>query len=101
MNELKTVINRLIVVKKTELLKSEENDDYYDSTLPGRKYPKGSLHLVTYAIEEISKIFAKIGFIIEKTVQLSKEELKDFQTNWAKRLSFGKERPIYQMIFKK
>ncbi len=62
-NELKTTINRLIVVKKNELLELEGSNEYYDVTLPGKKYPKGSLHLVTYAIEEISKIFAKIGFI--------------------------------------
>ncbi len=62
-NELKTAVNRSIAVKETELVEREGNNEYYDVTLPGKKYPKGSLHLVTYAIEEISKIFQKIGFI--------------------------------------
>lgn len=61
-NELKTTINQLIESKKNELLKTERSD-WVDVTLPGNKYPKGSLHLVTYAIEEISAIFGKIGFI--------------------------------------
>ena len=62
LNDLKTTINQLIGVKRQELLKRENSNSYIDVTLPGKKYPKGSLHLVTYAIEEISKIFQKIGF---------------------------------------
>src|SRR3989344_2920524 len=62
-NELKTSIKRLIEVKRQELLKNENSSEYIDVTLPGKKYPKGSLHLVTYAIEEITKIFSRIGFI--------------------------------------
>src|SRR3990167_2703050 len=62
-NELKTLIKHLIKVKRQELLKSEDFDSVVDVTLPGKKYPKGSLHLVTYAVEEITKIFSRIGFI--------------------------------------
>lgn len=62
-NDLKTTINQLIVVKRQDLLKKSKTSGYIDITLPGKKYPKGSLHLVTYAIEEISKIFQKIGFV--------------------------------------
>lgn len=42
---------------------SEKTTEYFDKTMPGKKYPKGSLHVVSYAIEEISRIFEKIGFI--------------------------------------
>ena len=62
-NELKTLIKHLIKVKRQELLKIENASDYIDITLPGKKYPKGSLHLVTYGVEEITKIFSRIGFI--------------------------------------
>lgn len=62
-NQLKTSINQLIEVKRQELLKRTDNEEFVDITLPGKTYPKGSLHPVTYAIEEISKIFSKIGFI--------------------------------------
>src|SRR3989344_2197486 len=63
LNILKTSIIQLIEVKKQELLKNEDNKGFIDITLPGKKYPKGSLHPVTTAIEEISSIFQKIGFI--------------------------------------
>lgn len=62
-NTLKTSINQLIEVKKKELLSEDEEGKFVDVTLPGSPYAKGSLHLVTYAVEEISRIFEKIGFI--------------------------------------
>jgi len=61
-NLIKTTINQLIVVKKKQL-ESNANEVFFDKTLPGKDYPKGSLHIVSYAIEEITKIFEKIGFI--------------------------------------
>lgn len=62
-NELKTTIKQLIVVKESELSKKKNSEKLIDPTLPGKKYPKGSLHVITYAIEEITRIFEKIGFI--------------------------------------
>lgn len=62
-NELKTSIYRHIETKKGELANKSETDEHIDITLPGKKYPKGSLHMLTPAIEEISHIFEKIGFI--------------------------------------
>jgi phenylalanyl-tRNA synthetase alpha chain len=61
-NNLKTTINQLIVVKRREL-EGGKSKEFYDKTLPGKIYPKGSLHIVSYAIEEITKIFEKISFI--------------------------------------
>lgn len=62
-NELKVSVIRIIEKRKQQLLSKDEFNQYIDVTLPGKKYPKGSLHVITYAIEEISKIFEKIGFI--------------------------------------
>ena len=62
-NKLKATITQLIGQKRTQLAGSETSDSFIDVTLPGKRYPKGSLHLVTHAIEEISAIFARIGFI--------------------------------------
>jgi phenylalanyl-tRNA synthetase alpha chain len=63
LNELKKEVTDLIESKRNEVnTKTEESTDF-DITLPGKKYPQGSLHIVTHAIEEISKIFEKIGFI--------------------------------------
>ena len=39
------------------------NTEYFDNTLSGKMPPIGHLHPVTHAIEEISNIFEKIGFV--------------------------------------
>ncbi|MFA6016509.1 MAG: phenylalanine--tRNA ligase subunit alpha [Patescibacteria group bacterium] len=61
-NQLKTSIVRSIEEMKTKL-NLKKSDVFFDKTLPGKAYPKGSLHIVSLAIEEITKIFEKIGFI--------------------------------------
>jgi phenylalanyl-tRNA synthetase alpha chain len=61
-NLLKKEIEQAINEKQKELEKNKTTK-FFDSTLPGKLYPKGSLHPLTYIIEEISKIFQKIGFI--------------------------------------
>jgi len=61
-NEIKKEIETLIDCKKNELKKTQK-EEFFDSTLPGKPYPKGSLHPLTYVIEEIVNIFQKIGFI--------------------------------------
>lgn len=60
-NELKLQITEEIERKRTELFATIHH--HIDVTRPGTPYPQGSLHLVTYAVEEISRIFEKIGFI--------------------------------------
>jgi phenylalanyl-tRNA synthetase alpha chain len=62
-NETKKKALSLILDKKNELINQSESSHKIDVTLPGKAYQKGSLHLVTYAIEEIARIFEKIGFI--------------------------------------
>lgn len=62
-NELKKEITEKLYHKRGELIHKAESSTETDITLPGKQYPKGSLHLTTLAIEEISKIFEKIGFI--------------------------------------
>ncbi len=62
-NKLKNSIIRLIEKRQKELFIKTDRKDYFDATLPGKAYPKGSLHVMTLAIEEIRKIFEKIGFI--------------------------------------
>ena len=61
-NELKQSVVKLLDAKRLQLINSE-GDKKIDVTLPGKEFTKGSLHPVTYAIEEISGIFEKIGFI--------------------------------------
>lgn len=63
LNSIKNEIIDLFSHRQNELLQKEESEQYVDITLPGTHYPKGSLHMVTLAIEEISSIFEKLGFI--------------------------------------
>lgn len=62
-NSIKREVENLLDTKKSELLQAKESKKKIDITLPGNPYPQGSLHIVTYAIEEISRIFERIGFI--------------------------------------
>ena len=61
-NTLKTQVKQLIDNKRSKVNVSK-SASFFDPTLPGKPYPKGSLHVISYAIEEISNIFEKIGFI--------------------------------------
>lgn len=61
-NKLKKAVFEAIEEKK-EILKKRGEEKFFDETLPGKDYPKGSLHPLTYVIEEISSIFQKLGFI--------------------------------------
>lgn len=63
LNALKKEIEQKLADKNRGLVSSAEESTSLDVTLPGKPYPKGSLHLTTYAIEEISRIFEKLGFI--------------------------------------
>lgn len=62
LNEIKKEIEMLLENKKQEIKKSNQ-EKFFDSTLPGKTYPKGSLHPLTYVIEEIVSIFSSLGFI--------------------------------------
>ncbi len=63
-NEVKQAIEGAIEQKKQDLAKYkiESKKQKIDVTNPGIKPPLGHLHLITQAIEEITEIFAKIGF---------------------------------------
>lgn len=63
-NEIKITIETLINDKKKSLKlgKHEERMERLDITRPGIEPKRGSLHLVTQAISEISEIFQSIGF---------------------------------------
>ena len=61
-NKLKLSVEKLITEKKKKL-ENIKSDVFFDKTMPGKAYPKGSLHIVSHAIEEITKIFEKISFI--------------------------------------
>jgi phenylalanyl-tRNA synthetase alpha chain len=61
-NDVKEIIENAIEQKKLELGASGKTRIKIDVTEPGIKQPLGSLHLVTQAMREITKIFESIGF---------------------------------------
>lgn len=61
-NILKNHITNELKKNKHDLIQKAEIQEFVDVTLPGKIYPKGSLHPTTIAIEEITKIFENIGF---------------------------------------
>lgn len=60
-NEAKKTISSSIASQKNKL--KETTRDWFDPTIPGEKPNIGNLHLVTKAIDEITTIFERIGFI--------------------------------------
>lgn len=61
LNDSKNAITSYISEKKNSLKESAR--EWFDATLPGIKPKIGHLHLITQAIEEISKTFEQIGFV--------------------------------------
>ncbi len=62
-NQLKITLQQLLDRQRETIVSATASAEFIDVTLPGRKYPQGSLHLITIAVDEISRIFEKIGFI--------------------------------------
>ena len=68
-NEVRDAIEAALEEKKRELsaaeLEARMQAGAIDITLPGRSHPIGSQHLITHIIDEVSDIFAGIGYEIE------------------------------------
>lgn len=62
-NDTKEAIQRALDEKLETFRAANEKTRWFDATVPGIKPAIGHLHLVTTAIEEISSIFEKIGFV--------------------------------------
>lgn len=72
-NNFKNLITTEINSITNKLLKENEENENIDISLPGNKYPKGSLHPTTTAIYEITKIFQKIGFVKSHYPEVERE----------------------------
>ncbi|MCL5090997.1 MAG: phenylalanine--tRNA ligase subunit alpha [Patescibacteria group bacterium] len=59
-NETKQTIEEVLSQSQEKL--GGKKEEWFDLTLPGKKPEIGHLHLVTQTINEITDIFAKIGF---------------------------------------
>ncbi len=56
---------------------------------------------VEYIKETVLPIFSRTGFTLMELKQLQKNELKTLKTTWGKKLTFGKERPIFRIVMRK
>ncbi|HWA51777.1 MAG TPA: phenylalanine--tRNA ligase subunit alpha [Patescibacteria group bacterium] len=63
-NESKRTVEEFINEKKAHF--KESTKKIFDETIPGELPPIGHIHLVTQAINEISNVFEKIGFIRQR-----------------------------------
>lgn len=61
-NEVKQTVENALKEAQTKFVSQKEKVDFFDISLPGNRPLLGHLHPVTYAIEEITQIFEKIGF---------------------------------------
>ncbi|TRZ66766.1 phenylalanine--tRNA ligase subunit alpha, partial [bacterium] len=74
LNELKNLAQGIYDSKKTEIEKTSDfSEKYSDYTLPGRTGNVGSKHLLTQALEEITKIFERIGFKVYDGYEIEDE----------------------------
>ncbi|MFN9111276.1 MAG: phenylalanine--tRNA ligase subunit alpha, partial [Bacteroidota bacterium] len=66
LNQLKSEISEAIDVKKTQLARAELDarlaSETIDVTLPAAPVPQGKIHPVSFVMEEITAIFAQMGF---------------------------------------
>ena len=87
LNALKDEINTALVAKKSALadaaLDERLKDEWLDVTLPGRSRGMGSVHPVSQVTEEVTAIFAEMGFSVAEGPQIESDELNFDALNMA------------------
>ncbi len=77
LNALKDEINSALIAKKTALgdaaLDARLRDEWLDVTLPSRGRPAGSIHPISQVTEEVSAIFADMGFAVAEGPQVESD----------------------------
>jgi phenylalanyl-tRNA synthetase alpha chain len=77
LNALKDEINSALVAKKTALsdaaLDARLQGEWLDVTLPSRVRPQGSIHPITQVTEEVTAIFADMGFSVAEGPQIESD----------------------------
>ena len=63
LNGVKKSIESELSKKQLTTKEHQQPSDWFDTTMPGELPPQGHLHIVTQAIEEITSIFNRLGFI--------------------------------------
>lgn len=77
LNALKDEINSALIAKKTALgdaaLDARLRNEWLDVTLPARDRPNGSIHPITQVTEEVTAIFADMGFSVAEGPQIESD----------------------------
>jgi phenylalanyl-tRNA synthetase alpha chain len=77
LNALKHEINSALVAKKSALgdvaLDERLRSEWLDVTLPARDRPLGSIHPITQVTEEVTAIFADMGFSVAEGPQIESD----------------------------
>ena len=77
LNALKDEINSALAAKKSALadtaLDARLRTEWLDVTLPGRPRPAGTIHPVSQVTEEVSAIFADMGFAVAEGPQIEND----------------------------
>lgn len=60
-NNVKEILEKTLIEQKNKL--KDSTREWFDPTIPGKKPLQGHLHLITQAIDEIAKVFERIGFV--------------------------------------
>ena len=87
LNALKDEINSALAAKKAALadaaLDARLRDEWLDVTLPGRRRGQGTVHPVSQVTEEVTAIFADMGFAVAEGPQIESDELNFDALNMA------------------
>jgi len=75
----------------------------YDEKIEAKTVEKAQLSKLDIVTinKKIAAAFKHSSLKIEQLKELRKAELKKIESTWGKRLSFGKDRPVYLLRFKK
>jgi len=77
LNDFKTKVTEILEKKLVDFDQSEINkklkNEKIDITLPGRTYFAGKIHPVSQVIDEVTSIFAEIGFSVEEGPDVESE----------------------------
>jgi len=101
-NPTKDGVSTLASILKSEGI-MEITLGYHDEAEPGETQRLNLPALNEELVKEvIYPAFGAFGNLeLEKYKQIDKSELKGLETSWAKKLTFGNERPMYKLIFSK
>ena len=90
-NEIKQEIEKMLEGVRAEIekerLRNLAKQEWIDRSLPGKKPELGHLHLTTQAIQEISSIFIRLGFVLRRYPEI------DWDWNAFEALNMPKDHP--------